>query len=333
MNEPALNRLKYSIHGQAIDLTCQVGKVMDAIHRALGEFAVKSLLNVRPMPVRGIVRAFDERDVMRYLSPTATRLPSPNELIELYEEGERFWLIDDHWGICEINVLKGQWRSWILPNATADAGRIVEQAVLWPIAQLLRTRGLCMIPAAAVVRDGWGALLLSNFSIEPELTTLVHAGYRIVGQNWVALREEEGRIVMLQMPGSLARTMPRGTGSNQPITQRVDLTLEFSGCRCPQAVCDAVMLVTPGRRPIPHIKPVSPTNAVSALRYAWPLTELHPHRRYGQLGSRIAQRCHVFEVQLTRNPKDVLALIETSLSSRTRATNHTALIPATKVVA
>lgn len=319
MSEQALHRSRYLLHGLGVEVSCQVPGLLDPIHRALGEFVAKSLVSVRPAPICGTVRTFEEREVLRHLSPTATRISSDNDLVELYEEGERFWLIDDKWGLCELNVMKGQWKSWILPNPTADANRIIEHAVLWPIAQLLRSRGLCIIPAAGVVRDGWGTLMLSSFNIEPELTALVHAGYRVVGQSWVALREDEGRIVMLQMPGSIERQPVRSASpfSSPHGGERVDLTSEFCGSSCPQAVCDAVLMITPGRRPIARIQPVAPTNAAGALRYAWPLTELHPLRRQGQMPARIAAKCKLFDVQLSRSSKEILTLMDTALADRT----------------
>lgn len=322
MSEAASSRLRYCVHGPGLEITCQTPQLLEPLNDALSPFQTESLIG-RGSPIRGIIRPFDSVEVRRHLSPTATRVTSANELLELYEEDERFWLIDDHWGLCEINLLKAQWRSWIVPTATADTGRIVEQAVLWPLAQLLRARGVQLIPAASVVRDGWGVLLLSTFSLEPELTALVRAGFRIVGQSWTALQEQGGRVWMLQMPGRVQRA-----GST---AGAVDLIEQFCGSACPRATCDAVMLVAAGRRPLPHLRGIAPTNAIGAMRRAWPVTELHPQRRQGQMPARLAHRCRIFDVQLSRNAKDILSLVETARYARPQ-TPHAPVV-AERVVA
>lgn len=314
MSQPASFRLRFSIHGLGVEVGCSVPTMLDPIGQALNEFSVNSFAGASA-PIGGVIRPFDQQEVVRHLSPTAARISRDNDLVELYEEGERYWLIDDHCGLCEINILRGQWRSWVLGAPSADPMRVAERMMLWPVSQLLRPRGLCMIPCAAVVRDGWGALILSSGNIEPELSVLVRAGFRIVGQNWTALRDEDGRIVMLRMPGSVERTTA-GT-SNGPMSHRVDLTSEFCGSAIDRAGCDAVMILSPGRRPLPDLRPITAANAIGALRQAWPIAELHPHRRQGQLAARMAQRCRLFDVQLSRNPKDILSLMEAARAHRT----------------
>lgn len=299
------------VHGLGVDINCHLPLLIEPISRVLADFAVKSF--DKCVPIVGTIRPYDQLQVRKYLSATATRLPTPNELAEIYEEDERFWLIDDHWGLCEVNLLKGHWRSWILPNPAADVSRIIERSIIWPVAQLLRARGLCITPAAAVTRDGWGALILSNFSIEPELNALVRAGWRLVGQNWTALRQEHGRMMMLGMPGSVERIAPRGPGIVKAgRSQRVDLRDEFPGCAINSATCDSVLIVEPGRRPLPRLNAMTPTNAVFGVRKAWGITELHPHRRQGHFLVRLAQRCGVFEAQLSRDPKQILSILETA---------------------
>ncbi|HEY7089274.1 MAG TPA: hypothetical protein VH518_14350 [Tepidisphaeraceae bacterium] len=291
--------MRYSVHNLGVELSCQIPALLHALGSALGDFSVGSLVG-KTSPIHGALNPFDHDLVRMHLSPTATRVNTgEGNLMELYEEDERFWLIDDHWGLCEINVLRGQFRSWILPEPACDAQTIVEQAVMWPIAQLLRPRGLCLIPAASVVRDGWGVLMLSSFNIEPELTTLVRAGFRVIGQNWTALREQGGHIDMLAMPGGVIRA-----------NDRIDLTREMLGSAIDQAYCSVAMIMSPGRRPLPHLRAIAPTNSIGALRRGWPIVELHPLRRPGQMPARLANRARIFDVQLSRNPKDILSLLE-----------------------
>ena len=170
-------------------------------------------------------------------------------------------------------------------------------------------------PSCATAR---AALVLSTFSIEPELSLLARAGFRIVGQNWTALREEGGKIAMLHLPGSVERLTPRPPGivsAHETGTHRVDLNSEYCGSSCEMAWCDAVIVIAPGRRPLPHLR-ITQANAVGVLRRSWPIAELHPHRRQGQLPARIAQKCRVFDAQLSRNPQDILSLMETARYQR-----------------
>src|SRR5688500_11045750 len=126
----------------------------------------------------------------------------------------------------------------------------------------MRPRGYCMLPAASIVRDGWGALLLSSFNIAPEPSTLVQAGWRILGQGWPAPTDSSGMPKLLRMPGSSERMTPRSPEAGSGVTmRRVDLTVEYPGSGAEEAPCNSVILIAPGRRPLPQIAPVSPTNA------------------------------------------------------------------------
>src|SRR5438874_1059805 len=129
---------QFAIHGLAVDLTCQVPVLNLPIDALLGEFTVGEFPESFT-PATGFIRPYDQSVVLRHLSPTATPVPAPGGM-ELYEHAERFWLIDDRWGLAEMNVLKGQWQSWILPDPTIDASGVVESALLWPLSQLLRLK-------------------------------------------------------------------------------------------------------------------------------------------------------------------------------------------------
>src|SRR5581483_10770081 len=107
------------------------------------------------------------------------------------------------WGLSELNLLKGQFRSWVLPHPSIEPYRVFEMAVLWPLAQLLRAKGLHLLPGISVARSGWGMLLISPFSIELELSALVRAGFKVIGQHWTILREEDNRVAMLHLPGQI----------------------------------------------------------------------------------------------------------------------------------
>ena len=310
-------RRKFAVHGPTLELDCTgVEWIIPSVNRLLRPFAVGSW-PAGFSATLGVLRPYEQSDVVRHLSPAARRVPHAPESTELYEEGERFWLVDERWGVCEINILKGQWRSWILDQPKLDPLRCAEWAVLWPAAQLLRAKGIYLLPALSVVRDGWAAMVLSPMSLEPELTALIAAGYRIIGQRWTAVREEDGRLALLHVPGYVERAAAAAAAPRLMLpsaaadANRVDLCAQHPGSWQNHAFCDAVLIAEPGRRPHAHLRDVrDPAAAVHALRRAWPIVELLPQRRYGQLPLKLAQHCRVGEVQLSRNPKDLLALLQ-----------------------
>jgi hypothetical protein len=292
----------------AIDVACEVPSLNIGIDRALGEFTTAEWPDGFT-PTHGCLRPYDQTVVLRHLSPSAISIASESGM-ELYQEAERFWLIDDRWGLAEINLLKSQWQSWILPDPMMDAAEIVERAVLWPLSQLLRSKGLYLLPATSVARAGWGMLILSPYGLEPELQALLRASFRIVGQRWTCLREEDGQIAMLHVPAPLQITTPARTLDAASTSTWQDVTAEKCGAIQNHAFCDAVMIVESGRRPVARLRPLPRANAVSALRKAWSIEELHPQRRLGQMHAKLAQLCQCAEAQLSRRPGDILDLTD-----------------------
>ena len=308
---------RFAIHGLALELSCAVPALLPEIGHFLHPFEVADF-PTGFSAITGSVHPFEMTTVQRHLSPSAVPFAATRDLIELYQDRERFWLIDDRWGMAEINLLKGQWRSWVLPRPTTDALRCCEMAVLWPMAQLLRAKNLHLLPAVSIARSGWAGLIICPFGIEPELSALVRRGYRVIGQRWTALREEDGRIAMLHMPGSVERAAApqlRSFGSHD-LPGRVDLTAEFLGSHQNHAFCDAVMITEPGRRPAAQLREMDPVDATNVLRHAWPIVDLTPHRRGHEIAPKLAQLCRCGEIQLSRNPKDLLRLLETFRDSR-----------------
>jgi hypothetical protein len=302
---------RFAIHGLALELRCDLPGVLSEIHTLFHPFEVASWPDGF-VPVVGTVEPFDAACVQRHVSPSARRFESIHQAVELYQDGDRFWLIDERWGMSEINLLKGQWRSWLLPHPTADATVCAETAVVWPLAQLLRAKGLHLLPAVSVARDGWGALILSSFGIEPELSALARNGYQIIGQRWTAVREEDGRVAMLHIPGWVERqTAPRLRYQGiEPAIGRLDLNTEFSTSFQHHAFCDVALITEPGRRPQAHLRELGHSAAINVLKRAWPLVDLRPQHRAGQLPPRLAQSCLCAELQLSRDPQDLLRLLE-----------------------
>lgn len=323
-------RRRYVVHGPPVEIDGgDAPQLAGELDRILGHFAVGDCAWPRGfVPTVGLIRPYDQAEVLRHLSPTARAVSSAqlagNAALELYAEGERYWLIDDRWGMTEVNLLKGQWRSWVLPRPRLEPFECVEWAALWPMAQLLRPRGVSLAPAAAVVRDGWAVLLLCPYSLEPELATLIRRGYKVIGQRWTALREEDGQVALMHVPGRVERagaTAPLRRWADGPnhsdsaaassSSAWIDLHDQYPGSWQNHAFCDAVVVVEPGRRPRPMSRQLDCESAAALLRHAWPIAELHPQpRRTGQLAGRLAQTARVAQAQLSRDANDLPTLLD-----------------------
>jgi len=303
---------RFAVHGYALELHCGVDALRPHIARFLSPFTVPDWPEGF-YPIYGSIQPFDAAAVQRSISSSAVPLAAADELIELYQDGDRFWVVDDHWGMAELNLVKRQWRSWLLPRPSVDALRCVEMSVLWPLAQLLRCKGLHLIPAVSIARQGWGCLILCPFGIEPELSLLMRNGYRIIGQRWTILREEDGRIAMLNMPGVVdymavpSRALGRQADRSNDL---LDLTLEFPGSSLNHAFCDSVIIVEPGRRTRAKLRPLSGTATMLRLRRSWPIVDLQPTRQANQLPPKLARLCQCAELQLCRDPSELLPLLD-----------------------
>lgn len=312
-----LYQRKACIHGLAVEVCCETLTLAGEVDRILEPFIVDALPG--GFVTSGSIRPYVEREVLRHLSTKASRVPQIDPWLELFRDGERFWIIDERWGMCEINFLRGQWRSWVLDRPRAELLHQVEGAVLWPMAQLLRSRRLHLIPAVGVARGGWGVLILSSFDIAAEVEHLAQNGYRIVGQRWVAVREEDGRIELLHVPGVVQRTQEprmRGWGAGS-MANWMDLTKEVPGSHQFHAFCDAVVVVEPGRRSDPHLTELTVAESIEALRQMWPMLDIHPTRRSTQLRNKVAQMCRCEQVQLSRLRGDLLAVLESMRATLT----------------
>jgi len=308
------NRISLSVHGLPVSLISEAPALEAEVRRVLWPFEVESSTSAVGI-TSGVIRRYDQTEVLRCLSPSAIPVATPGMSIELYQEGERFWLVDDRWGLCELNVMKGTWRSWVLPRPTLDLFRVMEMAVIWPMAQLLRPRGLYLIPAASAARSGSGVLILSPMNLEAELRTLIRAGYNLIGQRWSALRETaDGGVELLAFPGQIEREASsrlREGESSEVASRWVDLTAEHCGVEQSSAPCNAVAVIEPSRRPSAHVAEVITQRAADLLRRAWPIAELHPFRKHGQLSLKLSQKARCGQVQLSRRPEDFLVMLET----------------------
>lgn len=210
--EPTQHR--FSLHGAAVELSCSVPNLRREIRATFGGFALQEA-DPRS-PCIGVIVPYEQAEVVRHLSSSAKLVSRTPELAEVYRDGERFWLVDDRWGVCELNLLKNTWRSWIVPAPELDPFRCMEMAAMWPLAHLLRGRGLHLTPAASVAQQGSGVLLISPFGLEPELVALRDVGYQFIGQRWTVLRNDEKEVLLLNLPGRVERNDLRPRTPNFP---------------------------------------------------------------------------------------------------------------------
>lgn len=303
---PASRARQLILHGIPVELDCRVEALDPTLGRAFSFFEA----GVRPQgpsPVRGAILPYESAEIARRLPPQAKPLHRSGELLEIYTHQEHTWLIDERWGMCEINLLRGQWRSWILPQATFDPVKLVDPAVYWPLTQLLKNKGIDLVPAVSVVNDGFGVLILSPFGLEAELAVLLGRRYRVIGQRWTALREENGRTALLHMPGLVQKRIETDLRSS---SHWVDLTAYNANLAEHRAWCNAVLMIDAGRRHRASVRAWSAEDGATVTRLSWPLPDLHPNRRHAPLASRLAAACRCYQLQLSRNPNDLYSLLE-----------------------
>ena len=295
----------------SVALSCAVTGLADPLERLLGDFAVEGWPDGF-VATAGRIDPFESRQVMRHISPYAHPVPRPDQILELYQDGERFWVVDDRWGMAEIDLREDRFRSWLLPEPVLDPLACAEMAALWPLAQLLPRKGLHLLPSLSIVRDGLAVLILCPFGLQPETEALIGAGWRVIGQRWTALREEDGRLALLEMPGSAVRPpLPRVAHHPAVLQPRwTDLTADSPATRARHAFCQAALVVDTGRRGSAGLRRLGASAAVNVLRRAWPILELHPHRGYAKLPLKLARHCQVCELQLPANPGELPAALE-----------------------
>lgn len=297
------------IHGLGVELHCPLPELEPTIAHQFSSFAE----NDWPPHLAGItgfIGPYDSRDVLRHVSTAAISLGEIGSGRQAYQDGERIWIIDDRCGLSEINFIRGQWRSWVLSPALTDPHRCMDSAILWPLAQLLRVKGLHLLPAAAVARDGFAAMILCPFGIAGELSALARDGYRIIGQRWCAVRQEEGKVSLLHMPGAVEQTVwPRRAGAGGA-QDWIDLHAAFFDSQQNHAFCDAVIVVSSGRRPQASANGLSRWEAGDVIRRAWPIAELHPRKRAGGLASELGRLCRCAEARLSPRSQDILQILQ-----------------------
>lgn len=316
--DPAPERrgLLVNVHGLAVALRCSLPGLRQMMNDLFGELIDKDW-PAGFVPIEGSVDSYDPDVVARQISPQAECVSRFGDGAELWRDGERVWLIDESWGICEINLLKSAWKSWMIPEADAEPMRAIEKAILWPMGQILAMRSLAVIQAPSLAHRGRGILVLSPFNLEPELSMYVAAGHGVIGQRWTALRDENGRFLMLHLPGRIERSpipqlrMRMSAESKSAIVQDnwFDLTCD-SNTRCNYAWCGAVLIVEPGRRAMASLRPITGASATAMLKRAWPIPDVNPSARHAKFATMLSNKVPVFQVELSRDPRALMRLLD-----------------------
>jgi hypothetical protein len=307
--------LSLCVHGLAVSVRCGVHALRTPAVRLFGAMHEPDLPEGFS-PVEGEIRDYDAETVVRHLSPTAQQVATLGQLAEIYQENERLWLVDDTWGLCEVNLLKRQWRSWVLPQCPLHLVQRVEAAIHWPMAQLLRPQGLHLLPAVSVATAGAGVLLFNPFSLEPELHAMRRLGFDLVAQRWSALREEEEGVALLSMPGlSECVPPPRLAGASRGHASWSDLSEAFGSANRHHAFCGLTLLIEPVRRGVAQARPLARPALQQMLRERWPIIDLTGGRSIAGITARLAADTVGWSVQLSRDADESARLIRSLLTA------------------
>ena len=318
---PAKALVRFDLHGHAVGLSLEVPFLVPAASAHLASLQIPAA-DPRDNDIEGAIVPYAEADVLRRISrdarPVGEDEPCYHPLLELYRTGDggRWWIVDERWGMCEIDLVAGTWRSFVLPSPAVDDITLFESAVWWPMAILLRGRGLHLIPAASFGRNGRGVLLLSRADVTPELLALPQSGIGIIGQRWTALREEgDGSIALLPVPG---RTLSRSNQSRSLAGDAPDAFDAAALLACGPARCGLVLLAEPMRRLQGSSSPLNPVAAAREIGLAWPVPPIG-NAKANTLPTGLAKRCPIHRLSLGRDGSDLPRLLTGTHASRRAA--------------
>ena len=145
--------------GLLATLDCHVPRLQGRLDWLLGEFRNPDVSaggrQVKSNYVAGSIAPFD-------LELATQRAPSVlaaghrgDELVTLFQDGEHFWMLDERWGLCQVDLLRAPGGAGCCRGHASTRCDAAELAALWPLAQLLRGRGVHLVPAASIARGNW----------------------------------------------------------------------------------------------------------------------------------------------------------------------------------
>jgi hypothetical protein len=296
-----------SVYGASATFTNCSSALHDQLHLFLKPFFLN---RVHPCQIQGEIRPFDLGEVTHSLSSASTSRRHGDGLTCIYSHGERHWVVDDRWGVCEIDLLKHRWRSWLIPRPSLDPVHLAEAVAVWPLAQLLRAGGIQLVPAVAIERSGWGALIIAPYPITAEISRVMRAGYRVIAQRWTALVPRNGRFVLQHVPGVVESPAERGRSIGRNIVW-TDLLADNPWASADLAWCDAVLAIAPGRRLKSRGQVIPAVDAHAWLRRVWPINDLPADgARFGHPAAALADQSLCLNIELSRNPDEFLQLVE-----------------------
>jgi hypothetical protein len=328
--EPDMPRapvLRLNLHGQAVDIRCSLPGLRQILLDLLRGLAVAELPEgFHPVDAR--LDEYDDRSVARMVSGNARRICAVGGIAELWGDGERFWMLDESWGICEINLLRRSWRACLLPRALNDPYRTLDHALFWPLSQLLVRNEILLVPGASVIHRGRGVLLLAPFDLEPELHVYARSGRAVISQRWSALRFDEGKPLLLTTPGRLERFTPPHRGQLRSALGPTwyDLTGLFGSK--PYAWCDVIVVVDPARRSNPSVRTLRGGTGSDTLRTAWPVPEVMPGHASGRLLGALAHHATIVRAEFSRDASQLQSLLSRIEPSRASTSVSTAVAAA-----
>ncbi len=292
----------WSILGVPLQVHSAVPSLDQSLLRWLSGFGPPAKTPVATNAIQVYIYPFVPQQVLRALSPQARPIASDAADGDIYQDGERFWRVDERWGLGEIHLLKRTAQSWILPHTKIDAMQCASRAILHPLFHLLRGRGLHCLPAATLSRGGWTVLLIGKLDMEPEIRAALRAGYRLLGASWSTLSlQADGRPLVHLTHSPMVNA--RG--------QWIDWGQEFgTPAGDLAACCDAVALIAPSRRSRPRWWALPAGQRTATLRRDWPIRELHPHKRSGQIAANLAAHCLIAQAELSSDPHAFLSLMD-----------------------
>ena len=301
--------VRFDLHGHAVGLSLEVPFLIPAAAAHLASLQIPAA-DPRDNDIEGAILPYAEADVLRHISrdarPVGEDEPCYHPLLELYRtaDGGRWWIVDERWGMCEIDLVAGTWRSFVLPSPAVDDVTLFESSVWWPMALLLR--GLHLVPATSFGRNGRGVLLLSRADVTPELLALPQSGIGIIGQRWTALREgTDGSIQLLPVPG---RTLSRSNQSRSLAGDAPDTFDASALLACGPARCDMVLLAEPMRRLQASSSTLNPVAAAREIGLAWPVPPIG-NAKANTLPTTLAKRCPIHRLSLGRDGADLPRLL------------------------